>query len=287
MANGVENQIITEPETEECIELPEELQAPEHDGKIRKLSEYMSFVEKLPATFSLSRGQTGDFPLLPSALRKDNKGNRKYAPLSITHFLKQFKINSHYYMDSPWDIQNDYEWMIHAQHFGIPTRLLDFTQSHIIALMFAVETAFTETTDDDTEPRDAVVWFLDPKKLNPLHSHRTDLIVLSERDIRLDELSGPVIVQGRKLNSRINAQNGVFLYFQDTAVPLEEQVNSEDILRKVIISGKHKKDILASLYAMGIGFTQIYPELSSIAKDILMIDSISQYNKYRQEGGGE
>ncbi|MDQ0972409.1 hypothetical protein QFZ31_002287 [Neobacillus niacini] len=281
MTSESASQLVVEQKNEEDMEVFEE----EQEEKITKLSEYMSYVEALPDVFSLSRGQTGDYPLLPSALRKDSKGNRKFTRQAVAHFLNQFKINSHYYMDSPWDIKNAYEWMIHAQHYGLPTRLLDFTQSHIIALMFAVERAFT---NDDSQ--DAVVWFLDPKKLNTLHSNRTDLIVLSnenDRDLKLDDFNGPVIVQGRKLNNRINAQNGVFLYFQDTEVPLEEKVTADDILRKVIICGKHKKDILVSLYAMGVGFTQIYPELSSVSKDILMRDSISEYLRYIQEGGEE
>lgn len=255
----------------------------EDDGKIRKLSEFMTLVESLPSEFSLSRGQTGDYSLLPSALRKDSREIRKFTRQSAAHFLNQFKINSHYYMESPWDVKNDYEWMVHAQHYGIPTRLLDFTHSHIISLLFAVEDAFSEQV-----PRDAVVWFLNPKRLNFLHSQSTEMIILStEREIRLDEYNGPVIVQGRKLNTRINAQNGVFLYFQDTELPLEQNRRGGEFLKKAVVSGEHKKDILSSLYAMGIGFTQIYPELPSVSKDILMRESISQHISYGQEGDGE
>lgn len=49
-------------------------EASEDDGVIRKLSDYMTLVEALPNGYILSRGQTGDYPLLPSALRKDSRG---------------------------------------------------------------------------------------------------------------------------------------------------------------------------------------------------------------------
>jgi hypothetical protein len=247
---------------------------------IESLSGFMQYVENLPSNFNLSRGQTGDFPLLPSALRKDERDIKKYSRHTITFFLNEFKVNSHNYMPNPWDIKNDLEWMIYAQHYGIPTRLLDFTYSHIVSLMFAVETAFY-----DKECEDAVVWFLNPHKLNDAHAHRSEIITISnEPTLNLDNYVGPVAIQGRKLNVRINAQNGVFVYFQDTENPLQETVTDEEVLRKIIIEAKSKKGILSSLYSMGIGFTQIYPELTSVAKDILMKNNINEYIKEEEEG---
>ncbi|WP_326511506.1 FRG domain-containing protein [Clostridium intestinale] len=241
---------------------------------ISKLSEFMDYVEKLPQEFTLSRGQSNlKYKLLPGALRRDESGNMKYTRQSIANFLKEFKINSHNYMDKPWDVKNDYEWMIHAQHYGIPTRLLDFTSSHIISLMFSVQSAFNNNDDID-----GVVWFIDPLKLNNSSCCRSQIIALSEKEsISLDDCNGPIVVQGRKLNDRINAQNGVFIYFQDKSEALNDLIKDECILRKVVIKGTSKKDILVSLYSMGIGMTQIYPELNSVAEDILMRDNIKQY----------
>ena len=243
---------------------------------IEKLSEFMDYVERLPKEFTLSRGQSNiNYKLLPGALRVDESGNMKYTRQSVAYFLNEFKVNSHNYMDKPWDVKNDYEWMIYAQHYGIPTRLLDFTNSHIISLMFAVESAFNNYNDDD-----GVVWFLDPLKLNNKSCCRSQIVTLSENEsISLDDCDGPSVVQGRKLNGRISAQNGVFVYFQDRSEALDTIINDTDILRKVIIKGPCKKDILVSLYSMGIGMTQIYPELTSVAKDIIMKDNIKQYLK--------
>lgn len=241
---------------------------------IEKLSEFMDYVEKLPKEFFLSRGQSNvNYELLPGALRKDSGGNKKYTRQSVAYFLNEFKVNSHNYMDKPWDVNNDYEWMIYAQHYGLPTRLLDFTNSHIISLMFAVVGAFNDYSD-----RDGVVWFVDPLKLNNKCCCRSQIITLSENEsISLDDCDGPVVVQGRKLNERINAQNGVFVYFQDRSEALEDIIEDDSILKKVIIKGECKKDILVSLYSMGIGMAQIYPELASVATDIIMKYNIKQY----------
>jgi hypothetical protein len=240
---------------------------------IEKLSDYMKYVEDLGTEFTLSRGQAKDYPLLPGALRMDSKDNRKYSRTSATYFLNEFKVNAHNYIHFPWDIKDDYEWMIYAQHHGIPTRLLDFTYSHIVSLMFAVEKAF-----DDEGDNDAVVWFLNPIKLNHKFAKRLEILNIANGErFNLDDYDGPVAMKGRKLNNRINAQNGLFIYFQDTDKPLESFVTDKNILRKLVIKGEYKKDILASLYSMGIGFTSIYPELDSVAKDIIMKRSIVDY----------
>jgi len=245
---------------------------------ITKLSEYASFVEGLPKEFFLSRGQSGDYPLLPSALRKDEgTGNRKFTRRAVRSFLEQFKINSHQYMSTPWDINNDIEWMLYAQHYGLPTKLMDFTVSHITSLLFAVEKAFQDSGD-----KDAVVYFLSPSSLNQLFLQQSGVVNISgDASITTDRFDGPVAVQGRRMHSRIDAQKGLFVLFQDDGAPLEKVVG-EDVLKKVVISGESKKDILSSLFSMGISFSHIYPELPSVSKDILLQQDIDDF--VREEG---
>lgn len=242
--------------------------------KINKLSEYMAFVEDLPSEFSLSRGQSNSYPLLPSALRVDDAGNRKFTKRVIRNFLEQFKINSYQYMESPWDIKNEVEWMLYAQHYGVPTKLMDFTTSHVVSLLFAVEKAF----QDDSE-NDAVVYFLNPAALNfKVKEQSTIINISSDVEISSEGHDGPFVIQGRKLNSRVNAQKGLFVIFQDDDDPLEDSLD-ESILKKVVINGADKKSMLSSLYSMGISFTHIYPELASVAKDILMQQDITELRR--------
>lgn len=240
---------------------------------IRKLSEYTSFVEELPKEFSLSRGQSRDYPLLPSALRKDkDTGSRKFPKRAIRNFLTQFKINSYQYMNAPWDIKNDVEWMLYAQHFGLPTKLMDFTTSHITSLLFAVEKAFQTDTESD-----AVVYFLNPSALNQKNMQQSQIVNISGSDnINAEGYDGAIAVQGRKVNTRVNAQKGVFVLFQDDDQPLEESTE-DDVLKKIVINGDSTKDILSSLFSMGISFTHIYPELSSVSKDILLQQDIDDF----------
>jgi hypothetical protein len=232
----------------------------------------MAFVENLDSGFYLSRGQSKDYPLLPSALRRDEFGNRKYPKRAIRNFLEQFIINSYQYMPNPWDIKNDVEWMLYAQHYGVPTRLLDFTTSHITSLLFAVERSFHQDSEQDT-----AVYFLNPQNLNMKYKQQLAIINISTMsEGSLDSLDGPVVVQGRKINPRVNAQKGLFVLFQDDDTPLNH-INDDSILQKVLIKGEYTKSILTSLYSMGITFTHIYPELGSVAKDIIMQQDINDF----------
>lgn len=249
------------------------------ENKIHTLTQYVEYVEKLSKDYAVSRGHgKKSYLLLPGALRLDQEGNRKYSKRNISYFMDTFKVNSHNFLKSPWDIKNDIEWMAMAQHYGLPTRLLDFTDSHIISLLFAVENAFEEN-DEDKE--DGEVWFLNPIELNNLNAKMSKYINVEE-DVpcsKLDEFDGPVAIKCRKLNVRINAQSGLFVYFSDADKKLDEYDTDEKILKKVVIDKDDKKAILASLYAMGINRTKIYPELASVAKDILVSDNIREYIK--------
>lgn len=244
---------------------------------IEKLSDFMCFIEELPDEYILSRGQPGRYNLLPSALRQDQNRNRKYSKQAIQYFLDEFQINAASYINSNHNISNEYDWMIYAQHYGIPTRMLDFTFSHVISLMFAVENAF----DDELE-KDSEVWFLNPEKLNAKHASRSEILnIANGENFNLDKFIGPIAVKSKKINERIKSQNGLFVYFQDDSNPLDSIVD-ESILKKVVIKGDCKKKILSSLYSMGISFTTLYPELQFVSKDIILKQSIQDYK--RNEG---
>lgn len=55
---------------------------------------------------------------------------------------------------------NDYpSWLTLMQHYGLPTRLLDWSRSPLVALFFAL-------SDPDTKDKDACIWILNPGALN-------------------------------------------------------------------------------------------------------------------------
>jgi hypothetical protein len=69
-----------------------------------------------------------------------------------------FKSSAMQLMSEPHLPEDEKGWYFLMQHYGTPTRLLDWTDGAILALLFAVRELKT--------PRDAAVWVLDPAWLN-------------------------------------------------------------------------------------------------------------------------
>lgn len=251
--------------------------------KVSTLQEYINAIESFSAEYCLSRGQQKDKSLLPGALRSDDDNKRLYSKKTINYFLENFKLNANVYLEKPEIIKSEYDYMVLAQHYGIPTRLLDFTYSHLVSLMFALENAFKY---DDNDFSNSVVWFLNPSELNKKSINRTEIVNVSmEGDLKLDEKDFPVAITAVKNNSRIVAQDGVFVFFQHESKPLEQNSSAESFLKKIIIPHDSAKGIMKSLYLLGFRFSNIYPELDSVSKDILLKYNVEQYMQESNDDG--
>ncbi|MEX0180874.1 MULTISPECIES: FRG domain-containing protein [unclassified Stenotrophomonas] len=164
--------------------------------------------------------------------------------------------------------ESNFEWLFLMQHYGVPTRLLDWTESPLIALYFSVV----------GEPKkDGAIWALDPVKLNQSTKARPQdyKFVPSFDDERVrdyDTLSveakpelgmEPMAVMATRNNARIQAQLGVFTisHFAKKSV---SDIAGGDHLTEFEVPWKRKKEILKELELLAYGKFQVFPELSSI-----------------------
>lgn len=190
-------------------------------------------------------------------------------------FRKESAAHLGYMPQDGWEV-----WSI-AQHHGVPTRLLDWTYSPLVALFFAVE--------EEQHDGDSVVY--------ALHGQGTNISILEETsgDIKDHPLStrGFRTYEPSHSTARVRAQFACFTVQQDPTVPLEThrpfgRLDAEldhfgtlrpGVLKSLIeaplaqttgfwrirIKSSARQQIRVTLFKYGITRKLLFPELDGIA----------------------
>ena len=99
------------------------------------------------------RGQAvSEWHLVPSIHHRGVTANEQ----NLTFRFRNMAKARHRDCPSHSDISS---WLFLIQHYGLPTRLLDWTESPLTSLFFAVE-------DSAYDSHDGVLWALNPTQLN-------------------------------------------------------------------------------------------------------------------------
>lgn len=107
----------------------------------------------------LYRGMSDVSFKLDTSLQRFCKGEKKtLEPCILSNFTKYGALEDPLIEKSVW------RQMILGQHHGLPTRLLDWSQSPLIALHFAS----SENNLDDMDKHDAIIWRIDIKELHAM-----------------------------------------------------------------------------------------------------------------------
>jgi hypothetical protein len=212
------------------------------------------------------RGQSvSSWNLKPSFLRKTNN-------TSEFTIISRFKQNASLLINHP--PSKYFDWLFQMQHYGVPTRLLDWTESALTALYFAVE-------EESHYKQDGALWILLPTELNKnanIYSDENFYIpsfddeILKTHDPETfyrDKVTKlfPLAAIASRNNSRMQAQLGVFTISHRDNTPIEEIGDKQHIWKYVIPKGS-KKTIKAELALLGLSKFQLFPELTSIGESI-------------------
>lgn len=179
--------------------------------------------------------------------------------------------------------QDDWEQLFSMQHYGVPTRLLDWSENALMAAFFAADHDPTrcECGDGSCLP---TIWALDPVLLNRnnprLDGYGEAMGVLATTDEALDPWAPrtegvrfgpePVALYGTHNSARIVAQQGTFTVSGKYDVPLEEgkaATSHDGVLEKITILGE-RDQIMIDLKMLGITRGVVYPGLGGVAHDI-------------------
>lgn len=186
--------------------------------------------------------------------------------------------------------KSEWEEMFFMQHYGIPTRLLDWTESPFIALYFALTSC--ERTASGKPKNDAVLWMLDPVKWNRCAlsdiSFKGGILDASKEQVKsysphagLEERKNlPVMIYGTHNSPRIVAQRGMFALFGKSVASMEDSYEEHDFehgsLHKLIIDKKVRDEIASSLFRKGISDSTIYPDIHGLSLELKRSYGFSQ-----------
>jgi FRG domain len=255
---------------------------------IRSLEEYISFVERLR---NARRGPLwyrgcgrASHQLKPSLYR--HQGSKTIEELMNLEKLLLARFQQRSIPFHSRSISDPWEWLFLMQHYGVPTRMLDWSESPLMALFFAATSAAHRLgfSGKPVFSGDAAIWMFDPtswnKKAVDLKSFAGEVLATDDPNVSAYKPVGdvktmkpfPISIFGAHNSQRIVAQRGVFVCFGKDTRPMEVIFEREgfapECLLKVVVRRGKLPAIYQALRPHGLTDSVVFPDLDGLAREI-------------------
>jgi hypothetical protein len=217
------------------------------ERQIDSFTEFHEVIEKYDARTVIYRGmKSAKYPLIPKIGRivpPEAVGSREKNEQEI---LRLFKERAFQYLDfSP---TSEWDWLALGQQYGLPTRLLDWTDNPLVACFFAVD----EQSEDD-----GVIYAYQNETYIPVDRHPDPF---QYRRV------GKFIP--RHITPRITTQGGLFTIHPNPYEPFE----STDMDR-IILPAPIQTGLKRTLNRYGVNQFALFPGLDGLAAHIQWLQS--------------
>jgi hypothetical protein len=206
--------------------------------------------------------------------------------------LRAFKRRCYHYIPDPPDEDQTLEWLALMQHYGTPTRLLDWTYSFFVALYFAV----ANINLGEDSPSTCAVWAFDTGSMHSyfrsalepyspaLSRWENDEALLRPetfRSVFCAKQPIPLVgaVTPHRINKRLTIQQGVFLcpgdvrrsFAQNLRALLsyrEPKSETNFIKIEITVCREQRNRILRRLLNMNMNEAVLFPGLEGFARSL-------------------
>jgi hypothetical protein len=238
-------------------------------GSIAELIDAVHSIATMKSQTLWYRGQSNSqWDVAPSIARG-------YSPEEERNLTNRFRSRAAIRYDGTPHYDALSSWLSLMQHYGLPTRLLDWTRSPLVAADFAIEPYLLQPSE--SELPDGVVWVLAPHALSQMQgfsavtpsidAHMCEPLLLPAFSDVWPEDDRILAAMASETDLRMFVQQGCFTIHSARA-PLNKLEGHAELLWRIAIEAMHVPRMAHQIQLCGLRQGDLLPDLGNLAQEL-------------------